>query len=190
MPIIDINQEPRKKEKELEKAEADRQRIKASQERKQKYLALIALTLTIIILIILNWVRQKLKAQNKTINLLKGDVEHRFGNVLITIKGFIQAANDRLETPKAKEVIKTLENRVAATTLLFSELGELKDNNIEFQPYLEKLIDNIRKWLSRKGQTIHHHIDADILLNRKKAFFLTLMINELITNAYKHAFSK
>ena len=62
--------------------------------------------------------------------------------------------------------------------------------NVDFSKYLKQLVESIHNTFVQPGKKITYKIDADeINLDIDTAVPLGLMINELVTNAYKYAFT-
>jgi len=62
--------------------------------------------------------------------------------------------------------------------------------DISFEEYISKLIDTIKNTLPFNHQHIDVEVDTgDVLLDINQAIPTAILINELVTNAYKHAFA-
>ena len=125
---------------------------------------------------------------NKTIKekeLLLQEVHHRVKNNLQIILTMIQLQNKGEETA----ILKDLENRINTIAKTYEMLIIQEDiEEIEMQPYIESLLHDLNEsfYSTQKHITLHSSISGT--LNIKKAIYVGLIINEIITNSYKYAF--
>ena len=123
--------------------------------------------------------------------VLLSEVHHRVKNNLAIIVGLIELQKEGLSDNKLKMILKETQNRIYS----ISGVHELLYNTdsfteITFEEYAVKLIERIRSMFgsSEKNISIDHQIDSRSL-NINQAIPLGLLLNELITNSFKHAFS-
>ena len=95
-----------------------------------------------------------------------------------------------VEDQRLNEVLKDSQNRIKSMALIHEKLYQSNNMaNINFPEYINSLISNIENSYSFKMDKvrINKHIE-DICFNIDIAIPLGLVINEIITNSYKHAF--
>lgn len=130
---------------------------------------------------------KKLKNALDEKNLLLKELHHRVKNNMQTIVSLIRLQSDEIEDLKLIEILDTIQNRINA----MSHLHELlyKQNNlshINTYEYVEILIEDIRDSFDDEDVIIHLDIQSDLKI--ESAIYCGLILNELITNAFKHAF--
>jgi two-component sensor histidine kinase len=123
-------------------------------------------------------------------NILLKEVHHRVKNNLQLVMSMlnIQASNEN--DLSIEQFIEKGQSRISTMVLIHESLYLREDvGNIDFQAYTESLVKNIK---STFGETLDN---VTVVINIDNLFFdiqtsipLGLIINELITNAFKHAF--
>lgn len=122
--------------------------------------------------------------------ILMKEIHHRVKNNLQVISSLLFLQSHFIVDEKANAAVMETKNRVQSMSLLHSSLYT-QDNitEIDSKEYLNQLIDNLQKSYYNKNKEIEVRkniqslaIDVDI------AVPVGLIVNELVTNAYKHAF--
>ena len=134
---------------------------------------------------------------NKTNNLiialeekeiLLKELNHRVKNNMQTIISLIRLQNDEINDSKINILLTTIQNRISAMSHLH-ELLYQKDTItfVDANEYFEKIISEIK-------QSFEHDIDVvydiNCNLSSESAIYCGLILNELLTNSFKHAFDK
>jgi two-component sensor histidine kinase len=122
--------------------------------------------------------------------ILLSEIHHRVKNNLAVISGLIELQTFYVKDEKASAILKESRNRIKSIAVLHEKFYESKNlEKIEIRSYVDELIYFIK--LSFSGQqkeiTITTQIE-DIELSMANALPFSLLLNELITNSYKHAF--
>jgi PAS domain S-box-containing protein len=122
--------------------------------------------------------------------LLLKEVHHRIKNNLTAISGLLMLQIKSSNNREAIAAIQDANNRVYSMALLYDKLyraDTFKDTSIK--EYLIKLVDEIiGLFQNRNIVSLDLNID-DFIVDAKILFPLGIIINELITNAMKYAFS-
>lgn len=123
-------------------------------------------------------------------SLLK-EIHHRVKNNLQTISSLLALQSKGLDEGAALDALTEGQNRVKSMALIHQNLyqeGNLVGVNV--QTYFEKLASNLfRAYRVDKGQ-IQLHLDIDeVKMDVDRIIPLGLIINELLTNSLKYAFS-
>lgn len=115
-------------------------------------------------------------------NFLLREIHHRLKNNLQTVSSLIRLEN------LAPAVQSSLLGRIGAMVAVHEAMYRSDQfDEICIAPYLERLIENISK---SQGFDVATCIDiAAIRLSGDRAMQLGLLVNELVTNAFKHAFA-
>ncbi len=96
-----------------------------------------------------------------------------------------------LDDPRMINAIAEGQNRVKAMALIHQKLYQTDHlSEIDFQEYTEQLIGHLSTAFNHPGKMIRSSVNGSALkLDIDTAIPLGLILNELITNAYKYAFS-
>jgi two-component sensor histidine kinase len=128
---------------------------------------------------------KRLSQSNREKEILLQELHHRVKNNLQIILSIIQLQSDQ---SSEKSLFVELENRIAAIANSYEIL--IMNNQLQFidmKSYIDSLLLNIQKCLSTSEQiTINSKIKATTSL--RESVYIGLIINELVTNAYKYAF--
>lgn len=131
-----------------------------------------------------------LQIKNEEKGILLKEIHHRVKNNLQTIASLLNLQQRRLKDKMAIEAIEESKNRVKVMGLIHKFLYQQETTEgISLKGYLSQLVDmlidsqNINKRVLKKVE-----ID-DISTNMDIAITLGIILNELITNSLKHAFT-
>ena len=118
------------------------------------------------------------------------EVHHRVKNNLQVISSLLSLQADRLENPEVAAVLQDTQTRVAAIAAIHEQLYASQDlSNIEFGPYVRKLVRGLFGLYGLDGERIDLKVEAaEIVLKVEQAIPVGLIVNELVINALKHAF--
>jgi two-component sensor histidine kinase len=121
--------------------------------------------------------------------VLLAEIHHRVKNNLAIISALINMQKDNLKDEQSKQIFEETKNRIYAMSLIHNLLYENKSfAKIDFADYVQKFCINIsRSYQICDNIVIEQKID-DIEIDINTAVPLALMLNELLTNALKHAF--
>jgi two-component sensor histidine kinase/amino acid transporter len=121
--------------------------------------------------------------------LLK-EVHHRVKNNMQVVSSLLNLQLDFLPDAQARPFIVDTQSRIAAMALVHEKLYQSDDLAwVDFADYLRELTENIAASFSPSASEIRFTLEADeIRLAIDAAIPCGLIINELVSNAYKHAF--
>jgi two-component sensor histidine kinase len=121
--------------------------------------------------------------------LLK-EVYHRVKNNLQIISSLLNLQLDSAKNQDAQLILKESAARVKSMALIHEMLYQ-SDNlaKIDMADYIRKLFEYLQEIYQKDFNKIQCHLELDsVLLTLEKAIPCGLVINELITNVFKHAF--
>jgi len=123
--------------------------------------------------------------------LLK-EIHHRVKNNLQTISSLLNLQSKKITDESVLDSINEGKNRVEAMSLIHQNLYQTDNlTTIGMQKYFVKLLSHLSHSFREEEKEISYSIDAeDIYLDVDTAIPIGLIANELISNAYKHAFSE
>jgi hypothetical protein len=132
---------------------------------------------------------EKIKKSLKEKEILLQEVHHRVKNNLQIISSILNLQTRSINDPKIHELIKETRYRIMSMSFIHDLLYQTKDfTNIDFSKYLQNITSNIMNTYTL-NKNINLNLDTDsILLNLDNAIPCGLIVNELITNAFKYAF--
>ena len=174
--------------------------LKHQEERTNLYviIALLAAVLSIITLFFLLKKRAQsnlLKLKNKQIEinlkekeLLVKEVHHRVKNNFQIVSSLLELQSKGLEDKKAIELVNDGKVRIKSMALIHQKLYQNENGLIDFEEYVFNLVNELATIYAPEKKIGVKIIVNNIFFDVDTAIPLGLIINELITNAYKHAF--
>ena len=121
--------------------------------------------------------------------VLLREVHHRVKNNLSAIIGLITMGQTEVKDAATATLMKELESRIRA--MLFIHEGLYRSENlarIAFQGYLETLLSHLHSSFASQGAVRFSVAAAGVELGLDAAVPCGLIVNEWVTNAFKHAF--
>lgn len=124
--------------------------------------------------------------------VLLQEIHHRVKNNLQVIASLLYLQSDESDNMDVKRILKEGQGRVRSMALIHQKLYENDDlKHIPFSEYLTELIQEIQQSFGGLAKEVQLQIEADhTFFDVDTAVPLGLIINELTTNAFKHAYSK
>jgi PAS domain S-box-containing protein len=122
--------------------------------------------------------------------ILLHEVHHRIKNNMNTIAGLLYLQSESIENDLASSALKEAHSRVLSMMLIYDKLFRSNDfNNISTVAYLPDLITGIMQTFPNFSHIqIKTEID-DCVMGTNALVPVGIIINELVTNAYKYAFT-
>jgi len=130
------------------------------------------------------------EALARTGEIRKKEIHHRIKNNLQVISSLLELQADQFSEEKVVEAFRESQNRVASMAIIHEELYRAGDTEtLDFSAYLRKLTsDLLRSYMVRK-EDVKLKLEVDeVFLGMDMAIPLGIIINELVSNALKHAF--
>jgi len=214
LALLATELEVEKKEKEIisKQKEIDLAKIENAQSKEErKYLfwfLIIAISIVLVLLllsILANNQRLKLREQQainiNTNNKLKElvsqketllkEVNHRVKNNLSVLAGLLYLQQKELKNEEAINILKESQIRINTIALIHESLYQRDDmESIDFQDYLGRLIGYIKSIYWEKETEIDLELNCqDLKPDLSNSIPMAMILNELITNSFKYAFS-
>ncbi|MBK8519408.1 MAG: sensor histidine kinase [Ferruginibacter sp.] len=130
--------------------------------------------------------------KNIHIESLIRELHHRVKNNLQVVSGLLSLQSNRLEDEKARQAMDEGRNRVDAMALIHQKLymdDELAA--VDINDYLENLSSSLATSFGYKASSVITMVQmVRTKMDIDKAIPIGLIVNELITNSYKHAFTE
>lgn len=134
---------------------------------------------------------QKLKKSLDEKSILLSEVHHRVKNNLAIIIGLIELQNAEVMDDETKSNLYETKNRIYSISGVHELLYQTDNfSDISFVQYINELVNRLQQTYddSNNPVTIKKNITG-LSVNINQAIPLGLLLNELITNSYKHAFN-
>jgi two-component sensor histidine kinase len=165
--------------------------VDAEMQRHLNFLFLVACSVVFTSVISVTNQRQQ-EAMQQSIEeqkVLLAEVNHRVKNNLAIIVSLLNMQLNSARTKETKHAIQVVHNRVMSMALVHLKMYETKNKSaIQLEPYIKELVSEINNSISI-SEKIKFEYDLDAInLDVSSAIPMGLILNELITNAIKHAF--
>ena len=175
---------------------ADRESIINEQEEASKNLliaSVLLIILTIILLLVIALYRNNGRLREALIErkALLREVHHRVKNNLQIVSSLLYVQEEGLKEDSAKAVVRESRNRVESMTMIHEQLyADQEPTSVQAQPYVEELTTSILQSFHVEPDHIKTSFAIDALeIEVDTMVPIGLILNELLTNAVKHAFS-
>lgn len=131
--------------------------------------------------------KQAIAAQNEEKAILLKEIHHRVKNNLQVVSSLLQLQSDELSDEAALAAVQVGRARVKSIAMIHEKLYQNEAlSRVDFQDYLEQLVQSIADAFE-SGTPVERSIDAgNVMLDIDTAIPLGLILNELISNAYKY----
>jgi two-component sensor histidine kinase len=169
--------------------------IEINKKDKQRQALVIILIASGCIISILAFLFYKLKQYNSKLEILirekeflMHEVHHRVKNNLQLLGSLLELQIRSSDDEKTKLALLDSQNRVSSIATLHSKL--YKQSNvisIQLDQYIIELCNDISKTFTDKLFKINYTLDA-VEMNVDKSIIIGLIVNEIVTNAIKHAY--
>ena len=121
-------------------------------------------------------------------SLLLRELDHRVRNNLSVILGLLSMERNRRPPRPSEEALASLEHRLRSFLLVHEALRRQNYQGVPVREIAEKLAQRLRN-----AWDVERRIDVamegtSITLDERQGFALALALNELLTNAFRHAF--
>lgn len=121
---------------------------------------------------------------------LLGELRHRIKNSLTVISSLVSLEADYASDAATRECLERVMNRVTSVAKLYELLAVSGENHeVQLSEYLQQVIASLFVSFGSRRGAVELHVQCEkILLNVRQAAPLGLIVNELVTNAFKHGF--
>jgi PAS domain S-box-containing protein len=121
------------------------------------------------------------------------EIHHRIKNNLQVISSLLDLQAERFRNNEVLEAFRESQNRVTSMSLIHEELykGGGTDT-LDFSAYLQKLVENLFQTYSLKSKNVRlcTDLEENTLFDMDVAVPLGIIVNELVSNSLKHAFTE
>jgi len=130
-------------------------------------------------------------AQVEERDLLLREIDHRTKNNFMMVASLVDIQRRRSGDAAVKEALTTILVRIDSFARAHRHLYHDRRNveAVEMRGYIAELCDALAQALTLHGAIALACKSDDVLMDRDRAVTIGLLINELVTNAAKHAFT-
>lgn len=134
--------------------------------------------------------QQKIEASLKEKEVLLREVHHRVKNNMQVVSSILNLQSSYVSDEYALALLKESQNRIKTMAIIHESLYQNKSfSSVNFSDYVRTLISNIIHSYSSSKEKIKVEMNiADVILPLDSSIPAGLILNELVTNAIKHAF--
>jgi two-component sensor histidine kinase len=134
---------------------------------------------------------EHLKAALEEKEVLIKEIHHRVKNNLAVISGLLELQMDHAENQFVNRVLSESQRRVQSISMIHEKLYQSKKlAEIDFEKYVRELIDIITYSFSNPDKEIQVNINIDdFKLGVDQGIPCGLILNEVVSNAFEHAFT-
>jgi two-component sensor histidine kinase len=129
---------------------------------------------------------RKSLAENK---VLLQEVHHRVKNNMAAIISLLELQLNRIDNEEAASILQDSQNRIFAMSLVHENIFKSKDlSKIDLAEYCESLVSYISFFYQDSAREVDLQLEiSQVPLEMDKLIPIGLIINEVITNSFKHA---
>jgi PAS domain S-box-containing protein len=134
---------------------------------------------------------EQLQVSLKEKEVLLQEIHHRVKNNLQIISSLLQIQSDAQTDSGVRELFQDSRGRIRSMALIHEQLYKSKDlKTIDFSDYITQLVNYIRRSFSQTIANVTVRLDIPaFVLDIDHALPLGLIVHELVSNSFKHAFS-
>ncbi|UCE40803.1 MAG: PAS domain S-box protein [Candidatus Aminicenantes bacterium] len=133
---------------------------------------------------------EEIKASLKEKEAMMREIHHRVKNNLQIVSSLLRLQARSIKSKTLIDTFEIAQNRIKSMALIH-EVLYLSENldKINFSDYIKRITNHLFAMFSRKAKKIKLELDVgEYYLDIDKAIPCGLIINELVSNAFKHAF--
>lgn len=130
--------------------------------------------------------RNELQKQNEEKEVLLKEIHHRVRNNLQVIISLINLQLSKFDQKEIQEALLEVQNRVRSMALVHQRMYQTSNfKEVQLKDYARKIIENVSE-LYDDTQDAVLTIPDNVMMDFERAIPTGLIINEMVTNFYKH----
>ncbi len=120
------------------------------------------------------------------------EIHHRVKNNMAIISGLLELQIDSTESAAARKALKNSQARIKSMAMVHEKLYNSDDiEEINMRIYIRELVEGIAQTYEEVDNKVDLRFDLDeMTMGIDKVVPYGLLINEMVTNAYKYAFNE
>lgn len=134
---------------------------------------------------------RQISQQADRLGVLMQELHHRVKNNLAIVSSLMRMQSRRLDDPRAVQAVQDGQRRVEAISLIHQQFYQTENlADVPIKAYVTELTENLLLGYGFDPDTFDCQIEvADIHLDVDMAVPLGLILNEVLTNAFKYAYT-
>ncbi|MFW6160293.1 MAG: sensor histidine kinase, partial [Acidobacteriota bacterium] len=134
---------------------------------------------------------EELAQSLKEKEVLLQEIHHRVKNNMQIISSLLRLQSYQIKGEKTSEIFRLCQNRIKSMALIHEKLYQSEDfSKIDFSDYIKSLTENLSSIYQSEAGSVDFKLNLEeVHLNINQAIPLGLIVNELVSNSLKHAFS-
>jgi len=151
----------------------------------QIFIAMVSITSLIIAAIVSQLTQSLLEKE-----ILLREIHHRVKNNLQVISSLLSLQHDSRHEGNASDQLQESQSRIKSMALIHESLYKASDlTRVDAKAYLRRLVDYLWSAYGGRGRIVERDLETDeVALSVDTAVPCGLIVNELVTNALRHAF--
>ncbi|MEM6813880.1 MAG: tetratricopeptide repeat protein [Bacteroidota bacterium] len=135
--------------------------------------------------------KNNLKAELKDKELLMSEIHHRTKNNLLLVQNLLSAQLMKTENNKVRTALDAIRFRLESIRLIYEILHQNNTyDSISLSTYLEMLSKKLLEGFSNAENVKIDFKAENISVNKDVIVTIGLIVNEILTNSFKHAFKE
>lgn len=189
----------REKDRQLAQAQRDRETQEVLLNQKQLQVLLLALLMVLFTMLFFVLVKgyytkkrqaAQLEKKNQEIEALAQELHHRVKNNLQVVSSLLSLQSNQVKDNKLKEIFEDGKGRIEAMSIIHQQLSAKADiNKTNLTDYLTTLSVSVAESFGYPSDVIAFTKNESGLITIEKALPIGLMLNEILTNSFKHGFT-
>ncbi|KAF1679389.1 sensor histidine kinase [Veillonella sp. R32] len=128
---------------------------------------------------------QELLVKNSVIK----EIHHRVKNNLQTVAGLLRMEARRSDSEQVKKALQAGVSRIESMALVHEVISHYEEDYIDLRTIAEELIRLLKRALLQTEDVVTcEYVGPSILLSSHRAGYVSLILNELISNSFEHGF--
>lgn len=133
---------------------------------------------------------RKIRGSLEEKELLLKEIHHRVKNNMQVVSSLLQLQSGYIKEPEFRAMFAESQDRIKSMALIHEKLYQSRDlTRIDFGEYVRSLVRMIARSYPTKSGNVEMEVRSDpVFLNIDTGVPVGLILNELLSNTYKHAF--
>jgi len=132
---------------------------------------------------------EKIKASLLEKETMLKEIHHRVKNNLQVISSLLELQSSYVQDEKSREIFQESQDRVSTMAKIHTMLCQSEDmSGVDFGGFIGDLAGRLQQSYGIAGSRVGIHVNVDVSLTIETSIPCGLILNELVSNALKHAF--
>jgi two-component sensor histidine kinase len=132
---------------------------------------------------------EKIKASLLEKETMLKEIHHRVKNNLQVISSLLALQSGYVQDEKSREIFQESQDRVSTMAKIHTMLCQSEDmSGVDFGGFIGDLAGRLQQSYGIAGSRVGIHVNVDVSLTIEPSIPCGLILNELVSNALKHAF--